>query len=511
MISQVRTSAVIGLTGIPVKVETGLFNQIPGVYITGLASKTIVESRDRIKSAIRQAGEKYPDKKIVINLVPASVSKEGSHFDLPMALGIMVAGGSLNPEKIKDIGFIGELSLDGTIYPVKGVLPLVKGMRDGGALCAVIPSENLEEASMVPQIKLKGADSLEELLVWLNKENKSYEEGTKGEILKEKFEEDFSQVKGQEEAKRSILLGVAGGHHLFMMGFPGSGKTMLARRIPSIMPPLEKEEELEVTTIYSVSGELKPGRIFYKNRPFRSPHHTITKAALIGGGPLAGPGEISLAHRGVLFLDEFPEFSREILELLRQPLETGEITIARNKRRVTYPCKILLVAAGNPCSCGYYGDPLHNCTCSPLDIRRYQSRLSGPLVDRMDLQIQVASVPKELILNLKKPENIHKGMSSEEMRNKVAKVREIQKDRYGPLILNGQIGPDMIEKYCKLTSKAQVFIGLALEKLGLSMRGYHKLLKLARTIADLEEKEQIGEEELLEAVRYRTLERMYLK
>jgi magnesium chelatase family protein len=506
MISIVHTASIKGLTGELVRVETYLTNQIPGMQVSGLASQTIKESKDRVRAAIRHSGFKFPNKKITVNLVPAANRKEGSHFDLPLAIGVLVANQELDQKLCDDIAFIGELSLDGTINSVKGALPLVIGLRDAGFSKVIIPLGNCEEASLVPNVKIYGVKNLGEVVEVVNQAKDTWHNNYPSTPIPKSNNMDYQDVRGQEAAKRAITISVAGGHGILMMGFPGSGKTMLAKRIPTIMPAMNREESLEVTKIYSVAGELTEEEPLVRLRPFREPHHTISATALLGGGNHPKPGELSLAHQGVLFLDEFPEFPRKVLEMLRQPLETRSITIARALETVVYPCNILLVAASNPCKCGYYGDHRHKCTCTLGEIQHYQSKISGPLLDRIDLQIDVPSVSSEELWEEK-----NKGVStgSKEMHQAVERARSIQKKRYNDnlFLLNGYLAPNEIKKYCPVKKEGQELLKMAFERLGLSFRAYHKILKVARTIADLEDKAEIETQHIAEALQYRKLDR----
>ena len=507
MISIVHTASIKGLTGELVRVETYLTNQIPGMQVTGLASQTIKESRDRVRAAIRHSGYKFPEKRITVNLVPAAKRKEGSHFDLPLAIGVLIANGGLSQNFCEDTALVGELSLDGRINSVKGALPLVIGLRDAGFSKVIIPLGNCEEASLVPNVNIYGVKSLAETVNALTDGWEPWEKEASKSMFFVKDTQDYVDVRGQEAAKRAITICAAGGHGLLMMGYPGSGKTMLAKRIPTIMPSMTREESLEVTKIYSVAGELTEEEPLVDIRPFRDPHHTISATALLGGGNHPKPGELSLAHQGVLFLDEFPEFPRRVLEMLRQPLETRSITISRALETAIYPCNILLVAASNPCKCGYFGDHRHRCTCTSGEIQQYQSKLSGPLLDRIDLQIDVPPVSSEELWQDKK-ESI--STSSKEMKQEVELARKTQQLRYGEgsLLLNAHLSPTEIKEYCALKKEGQELLKMAFEKLGLSFRAYHKILKVARTIADLEEKNEIGTNHIAEALQYRRFDRI---
>lgn len=507
MISIVHTASIKGLTGELVRVETYLTNQIPGMQVIGLASQTIKESKDRVRAAIRHAGYKFPEKRITVNLVPAAKRKEGSHFDLPLAIGVLVANGELDQRLCGATAFIGELSLDGSVNSVKGALPLVIGLRDAGFSRVIIPLGNCQEASLVPGVLIYGVKNLRETVEALTHGFEPWKKERDKTKVYIKEGEDYFDVKGQEAAKRAITISVAGGHGLLMMGYPGSGKTMLAKRIPTIMPPMTCEESLEVTKIYSVAGELSNEEPFVEIRPFRDPHHTISATALLGGGNHPKPGELSLAHQGVLFLDEFPEFPRRILEMLRQPLETRTITISRALETAIYPCNILLIAASNPCKCGYYGDYRHHCTCTSGEIQNYQSKISGPLLDRIDLQIDVPAVSSEELWQENK-ESI--STSSNQMRQDVEKARNVQRLRYGEksLLLNAHLTPVEIKEHCTLKKEGQELLKTAFERFGLSFRAYHKILKIARTIADLEAESDIATQHIAEALQYRKLDRI---
>ncbi len=509
MISKINTAALSGLESDLVTVETCLTNQLPGISVTGLASQTIKESRDRVRAAVTSSGFKFPNKKITINLVPAWSRKEGSHFDLPMAIGILAVSGVLTESMYKEYGFIGELSLDGCINPVAGALPLTIGLRDSGIKKIILPKRNAEEAAIVKDISIYAVESLAMTVDLLKAPGMPEHQRTKRYNSSEPnaHQSSYEDVVGQESAKRAITICAAGGHGLFMMGFPGSGKSMLAQRIPSIMPELTYDEMLEVTKVYSVAGELSEKRPMITERPFRAPHHTISGAALLGGGGIPKPGEISLAHHGVLFLDEFPEFGRSVLEMLRQPLEDRRISIARVNHKVTFPSNMMLVAASNPCKCGFYGDERHQCTCTAAQINRYRSKISGPVLDRIDVQIEIPPVQyKELMLENPSPEN-----GSAEMKEIVSKARSIQRQRYinEGIRLNSELDAALIKKYCTLNIGCKSLLKEGFEKLGLSARAYGKVLKVARTIADIEQSDGIKEHHIAEAMRYRSLDKMY--
>lgn len=506
MLAKVMSSTVVGLSAVPVTVEVDVTDGLPGVTIVGLPDATVRESKDRIKSAIKNTQYAWPLERITVNLAPADVKKEGSAFDLPIALGLLAASRQLPGEAFADTIALGELALDGTLRPIPGSLPIALGLR-GKAKRLLLPAANAPEAAMVDGVEvfpiqnlhqvirfLKGTESIAPLradpLKWL--------------AVTATNPLDFSEVKGQMLAKRAIEIAVAGGHNLLLMGPPGAGKTMLAQRIPSIMPPMSLEESLQTTQIYSVMGFLSADQPLITIPPFRAPHHTITDAGLIGGGFVPRPGEVSLAHHGVLFLDELPEFSRPALESLRQPLEEGMVTVARMQGTVSFPARFMLVASMNPCPCGFAGNPTKNCLCSPSQIRRYRTRVSGPLLDRIDLHLEVPAVPVPELTG-QTPE----GESSAGIRERVMGARLRQRDRFKEepnLFSNAQMRHKHLKRFCRVAQEPQEFLRQAIQKLGLSARAYHRILKVSRTLADLAGCEAVELEQIAEAVQYRSLD-----
>lgn len=509
MLSRVYTGSLYGLQSELVTVETDLSAGLPSLNVVGLPDLTVKESRERIRSAIMNSGYKFPTKRITINLAPASSKKEGTHFDLPMAVGILTSVGILKEEKINQYAFIGELSLDGKVNHIKGALPLAIGLRNKGIKNIFLPLSNAEEVSIVDDIKIFPIAKLSDLvdLFLGNLKIQSYNRKKKIIEKNKNLQNDFLDVSGQETVKRAIQIGASAAHNLLMIGPPGSGKTMVARRIPSILPPLTYEEKLEVTKLYSVAGELSEKTPMILERPFRTPHHTISGVALVGGGTKPRPGEVSLAHYGVLFLDELPEFSRKVIEMLRQPMEDEVVTINRISGTLTFPSKIMVVAAMNPCPCGFYGDPTHECTCKPYQIQKYLSKISGPLIDRMDLQLEIMPVPYHELLG----ETTVRNRSSVEMRNEVIQARNIQLERYKNegITYNSQLKPELIKKYCILKNDSKELLEHAFHKLALSARAYNKIIKLSRTISDLDGTDQIEVRHVAEAIQYRSLDKIY--
>ena len=505
MLTKVKTATLSGVRGYPVTVETDLHTGLPGFHIVGLADMTIKEACQRIKPAILNSGGRFPGEKVTVNLVPAGKPKEGSHFDLPIALGVMMLG--RNVMDMEDTAFIGEVSLDGTINGVRGALPLAICLREAGIRNIVLPFENAEEVAILEDINILPVTSLRQAsdIVTGNTEPDIYIR--KKTVRKEQKQNlDFAQVIGQESVKRAIVIGASGNHGMLMMGGPGCGKTMMARRIPGILPELTYEEKLEITGIYSVAGLLSPQNPIIEQRPFRSPHHTITQVGLIGGGIRPRPGELSLAHRGVLFLDEMGEFDSRAIDSLRQPVEDGIIRINRNLEEVVFPSQVMVVIAANPCKCGNLWDDKKICTCSAKQIDAHRRKLMGPFADRIDMHIKVNAVAREKLAEMKKEtEEKSEKESSESMRRKVQEARVRQEERYAgmPYRCNGDLDEKGIKKYCELGSESHAMMLEAYDRLGLSMRAYNKLLKIARTIADLDNSENIRDVHVAEALMYR--------
>lgn len=504
MVNKVTTATVIGLNAYKVSVETDVLNGLPAFSIVGLPDTAINEARDRVRSAIKNSGFTFPAKKVIINLAPADLKKEGSNFDLPIAIGLLTEEETLEEDKIKDFAFIGELSLDGTLRGVTGVLPLILGLKNEGIKNVFVPKINVSEAALADGINVYGAESLAEVINHFADSpikptviniNEYLKQGAQQEYIY-----DFKDVKGQQKAKRALEIAAAGGHNMLMVGSPGSGKTLMAKCFASILPPLEIQEALELTKIYSICGLLPADEPLMTKRPFRPVHHTASANGIIGGGSNPKPGEITLAHRGVLFLDEMVEFPRNVLEVLRQPLEDGEIVISRAKHSVRYPAKFMLLGAMNPCPCGYLGDKEKQCTCSEFQISRYQSKLSGPLLDRIDLQVDVPRLTSEELLNTQ-----HSAESSEDIRKRVIKARKIQFERYknDGILTNAELTSKLIKKYCQIDKQSAEMLKIASVKYQLSGRRYDRILKLARTIADLENSDNIQQTHIMQALQYR--------
>lgn len=510
MLSIIKSMSLIGLEGYLVNIEIDVSAGIPCWDIVGLPDASVKEAKERVRTAIKNSGYDMQSRKIVVNLSPADIKKEGSFFDLPIAIGILACSGNINKKSIEDTIFIGELSLDGKINKVNGVLPMCIEAKKLGIKRVILPIENTKEAAVVKEIEVIGAKSLIEVVNFLN--YRIHIESTKFD-LKKLFHNreaeilDFSEVKGQENIKRALEIAAAGGHNCLLIGSPGSGKTMLARRVPSILPDLTFEESLETTKIHSIAGILEKNVALITKRPFRSPHHTVSSISLIGGGRIPKPGEISLAHNGVLFLDELPEFNKNTLEVLRGPLEDKVVTISRINASLTYPCNFIFIASMNPCPCGYLGSREKECSCSEQSISRYIGKISGPLLDRIDIQIEVSQVKYQNLENNAKIE------TSQEVKKRVNDARKIQQDRYKKekIYSNSALTPKLIEKYCKLDSKGKQILELAFNRLGLSARAYGRILKVARTIADLANEKNILKTHVAEAVQYRNLDKRYFK
>jgi magnesium chelatase family protein len=502
MLAKVNSCALLGLDGVLVDVEVDTSRGMPSLTIVGLPDAAVKESSERVRAAVRNSGLFFPGKRITVNLAPADIRKAGPSYDLPIAVGVLIASEQVWPQAVEGALFVGELSLDGSVRHVNGVLPIAALAHEQSIHRVFVPAADAPEAALIHGVEVIPVEHLSDVAAHLQglRPISPYEPDLDSASLPSPpYAADFAEIKGQEHVKRALEVSAAGGHNVLMTGPPGAGKTLLARSMPSILPTLTIDESLEVTKIYSIAGLLPPDTPLIRHRPFRAPHHTVSHAGLVGGGHFPRPGEISLAHRGVLFLDELPEFGTRTLEGLRQPLEDGAVSIARSTGTLTFPANFMFVAAMNPCPCGYYGDPVHECTCSMSTISRYQKRISGPLLDRIDIHIEVPRV------DYNKLTDERLGERSEAIRGRVERAREVQRQRFAdtPLSCNADMGPTEVRKICRLDETGRGLVKAAMQQLQMSARAFHRILKLARTIADLAGSERIETAHLAEAIQYR--------